>query len=109
MAFTEPQAEHMYKEAVQGFYQVFTLPKGRSTGIARKHAAYAMQNVCGKNKGYADMHPEVSQPEGIMVDQVSDLALLRGLQVFYNIQGRTEFLGVIVQSGMLEDGVVIHG
>lgn len=109
MTFTNVPSERMHKEAVDGFYEVFPLPMGRSTSIARKHARYAMQNVCGIDEGYADMHPEVIQPKGIMIDQVTDLALLRGLQVFDSIQGRTNFLRVIVQGGILEEGIVING
>jgi hypothetical protein len=84
----------------------------RGQMVASNHAYYAIQNTCRLALGLEQAKSTIGDPmepaPPLAHDQIADYALIRGLQAFDRIQGRTDFLRVLVEGEVLQDGFVFE-
>jgi hypothetical protein len=90
------EASPYYDEAFRGLRELRG-PFGRSKGVALNHASEVMKTIC------------TDALSNLQSDQISDHALAKGLEVFDEVQVRTEFFGVLVSGGLLVDGITFNG
>lgn len=102
-----------FVEAQRGFQEIHGRI-GRDKIIASNHAYFTSLDICRLATGFESSDQFIgerpSSPPNLEVDQIADFALARGLEVFDRIQARTDFIGLMIGAGILEDqGVVLGG